>query len=101
MLELVKRRFRWKRNVEYDIALLSETESFNPFVTKKNADVWKQVATKLKESQLKMPVTDRSCRERVQKLLEQFRQEEEFSSIQNDFCISIYPMYVLQVILKL
>lgn len=69
-------RFVWKRNVKYDLFLLSEVNSRNPFAFNNQKPVWIDVAEALQKCELKMKVTDRSCRERVAELLKNFRKNE-------------------------
>lgn len=73
-------RFVWKRNVMYDVMLLSEVQSKNPYAFNKQKPVWIEIATVLSNGALKMQVTDRSCRERVMDLLKTHRQNESHSS---------------------
>jgi len=74
-------RFHFKTDQKYDLALLSETISANPFsVTKLKAKpLWEEVATALRESNLNMKVSERLVRERVSKLLSKFRKAEALS----------------------
>ena len=69
-------RFVWSRNLQYDFYLLLETEAKNPFSFKNQKPVWEEISKILKESDLKMKVTDRSCRDRVNDLLKKHRKEE-------------------------
>lgn len=69
-------RFVWSRNIQYDFYLLLETEAKNPFSFKNQKPVWEEISKILKESDLKMKVTDRSCRDRVNDLLKKHRKEE-------------------------
>lgn len=69
-------RFVWKRNENYDISLLSEVESRNPYAFQNQKPVWVEVAEVLQEGPLKMKVSDRSCRERVSELLKTHRKDD-------------------------
>lgn len=69
-------RFVWKRNIKYDLSLLSEVNSRNPFAFNNQKPVWCDVAKALQEGDLTMKVTDRSCRERVAELLKNHRKNE-------------------------
>lgn len=69
-------RFVWKRNIKYDLFLLGEVNSRNPFAFNNQKPVWIDVAEVLQKCELKMKVTDRSCRERVAELLKNFRKNE-------------------------
>lgn len=69
-------RFVWSRKIEYDFLLLIEVHQRNPFSFKKSKPVWKDIAEALRNSELQMKVTDRSCRERVGELLKKHRKEE-------------------------
>lgn len=73
-------RFVWKRNPQYDIALLYQVEAFNPFALTNQKTGWIDISNALKESELRMKVSDRSCRERVTELLKTHR-KDELSSI--------------------
>ncbi|KAG4069800.1 hypothetical protein HA402_006815 [Bradysia odoriphaga] len=75
--ELVK--FVWKRNVKYDVMLLSEVEAKNPFAFKNAKRTWEEIADVLQKCPLQMKVTHRSCRERVSELLKVHRGEEQRS----------------------
>lgn len=72
-------RFVWKRNIKYDLQLLHEVNSKNPFAFNNQKPVWMDVAKSLQEGHLKMKVTDRSCRERVTELLKKHRKDELIS----------------------
>lgn len=69
-------RFVWKRNPRYDLILLGEVESKNPYAFNKQKGVWFEIANVLQNCALKMKVTDRSCRERVTELLKSHRKSE-------------------------
>ncbi len=69
-------RFVWSRKIEYDHFLLLEVQTRNPFSFKKPKTVWEDVANTLQESELKMKVNSRNCRERVTELLKRHRKEE-------------------------
>lgn len=69
-------RFVWKRNLKYDLQLLCEVESQNPYASDKPKEVWTLIAKILREGALKMKVTERSCRERVNELLKNHRKNE-------------------------
>lgn len=69
-------RFVWSRNSAYDYFLLLEVQNRNPFSFKKPKQVWEDVAAVLRTSELKMKVTERSCRERVMELLKKHRKQE-------------------------
>ncbi len=69
-------RFVWKRNPRYDVTLLVEVEKRNPYSFHKPKPVWEMIAKTLREGSLKMRVTGRSCRERVNDLLKKHRKEE-------------------------
>lgn len=69
-------KFVWKRNPTYDMSLLYETESRNPFAFNNQKPKWVEIAKVLQDGPLKMKVTDRSCRERVTELLKVHRKEE-------------------------
>jgi len=73
--------FHFKTDIKYDIALLSETESVNPFtVSSMKAGVfWDQIAYNLEHSTLKLPVNARRCRERVTQLLREHSANEALS----------------------
>lgn len=73
-------RFSWKRNKKYDFLLLSEVQSRNPFVFKNPKPVWDEIAKTLQENSLKMKVTFRSCRDRVNELLKMHRRNERRSN---------------------
>jgi len=74
-------RFHFKNDIKFDEALLSETVTTNPFsVPKLKAKpLWEAVAKSLQECQLKMEVSERGARERVTKLLTEFRKGEALS----------------------
>lgn len=72
-------RFVWKRNIQYDIQLLTEIEQFNPFATKHQKPAWDEISLNLRDSPIAMNVTSRSCRERVTELLRQHRKGERLS----------------------
>lgn len=67
-------RFVWKRKPEYDLSLLLEVEKRNPYSFDKPKPIWEMVAKSLQK--LKMRVTERSCRDRVNELLKKHRKEE-------------------------
>lgn len=69
-------RFVWSRRQEYDTAVLQETQARNPFPCKNQKLIWDDIAKTLQEGELKMKVTDRSCRERVSELLKKYRKDE-------------------------
>lgn len=69
-------RFSWKRKPEYDLSLLLEVQKRNPFSFDKPRPIWEMVAKSLREGTLKMKVTERSCRDRVNELLKNYRKEE-------------------------
>lgn len=69
-------RFIWKRNLKYDLSLLAEVNSRNPFAFNNQKPYWTDVASALQCGDLKMRVTERSCRERVAELLKNFRKDE-------------------------
>lgn len=69
-------RFVWSRKAEYDLFLLLEVQSRNPYSFKKPKAIWEDIAKTLRECELKMKVTERSCRERVVELLKKHRKEE-------------------------
>lgn len=69
-------RFVWSRKIEYDLFLLLEVQDRNPYSFKKSKPVWEEVAESLRKCELKMRVTDRSCRERVAELLKKHRKDE-------------------------
>lgn len=73
-------RFVWKRNVEYDVMLMSEVQERNPFAFKNVKPVWNEIAQALRNCSLQMKVTDRSCRERATELLKMHRQKERRSN---------------------
>lgn len=73
-------RFLWRRNVKFDIMLLGEVQTQNPFAFKIQKPVWVDIAKVLQEGPLKMQVTDRSCRDRVIDLLKTHRKEENESA---------------------
>ena len=73
-------RFSWKRNPKFDILLLQEVESKNPFAFGKPKPIWEDIAVSLQNSDFKLKVTARSCRERTSDLLESFRKDEIASS---------------------
>lgn len=77
-VELVK--FVWKRNRNYDIMLLSEVQSRNPYAFKNSKSVWEEIASELQKGSLQMKVTFRSCRERVSELLKVHRLNERRSN---------------------
>ncbi|KAJ6642646.1 hypothetical protein Bhyg_07599 [Pseudolycoriella hygida] len=72
-------RFIWKRNVKYDLSLLAEVNSRNPFAFNNPKQIWMDVADTLKSGVLNMKVTGRSCRERTAELLKVFRKNELIS----------------------
>lgn len=80
-LEKELTKFVWKRNENYDITLLYETEARNPYAFSNQKPTWMQIAKVLQDGPLKMKVTDRSCRERVMELLKTHRKEESESSV--------------------
>lgn len=69
-------RFVWKRNPMYDVLLLSQVKSKNPYSFDNQKSVWTDIANVLQKGALKMKVTERSCRERVTHLLETYRQND-------------------------
>lgn len=73
-------RFVWKRNIQFDLLLLAEVNSKNPYAFNNQKPYWMDVAKCLQDSQLKMKVTDRSCRERVDELLKSHRKNEDKSN---------------------
>ena len=77
----MSRRFHWKSDIKYDLALLSETESVNPFTVpvSKSGTFWEQIAYNLVNSNLKLPVCARRCRERVTELLNEHNGKEALS----------------------
>lgn len=74
-------RFVWKRNSMYDIELLLEVQSKNPFAFHNQKPVWNDIAKTLQVGDLKMKVTERSCRDRIVELLKMHRQNERQSDI--------------------
>ena len=73
-------RFSWKRNPQYDLMLLTEVESQNPFAFKRPKPIWDEIATTLQESNLQMKVTGRSCKDRALDLIVMHRRDELQSS---------------------
>lgn len=71
--------FVWKRNFTYDIELLLEVQSKNPFAFRNQKQVWIEIAERLKNGEMKMKVTERSCRDRVTELLKTHRRNERQS----------------------
>ena len=74
-------RFSFIKRSECYLALLRETESINPFSvpTAKSISLWDEVAVNLQSCPLQMKVTGRSCRERVSKLIAEFKGDESRS----------------------
>lgn len=72
-------KFVWKRNIQFDIMLLTEVEAKNPFAFKMQKKAWEEIAEHLQNCPLKMKVTHRSCRERMAELLKVHRGEESQS----------------------
>jgi hypothetical protein len=75
------KKFHFSSNVKFDLALLSETESVNPYSAskQKSGPLWDDVAQNLINSNLEMPVNGRRCRERVTQLLKEHIQHEALS----------------------
>lgn len=73
-------RFVWKRNIRYDIQLLSEIEQVNPYALKNQKPAWDEIAEQLIKHPMAMKVTARSCRDRAVELLKAHRQNERKSS---------------------
>lgn len=71
----------WKRNARYDFMLLSEVETRNPFAFRNAKPVWEEISKHLQECSLKMKVTGRSCRERVNELLKTHRRKDRQSQV--------------------
>lgn len=69
-------RFLWRRNLKYDLLLLTEVESKNPYACYNQKPVWIDVASALQQGVLQMKVTERSCRDRVTELLKLHRKDE-------------------------
>ena len=69
-------KFVWKRNPQYDLELLAQVECKNPFAFKKDKPIWEDIAKTLQEGNLKMKVTERSCRDRTKDLLKNHRKDE-------------------------
>lgn len=69
-------RFVWKRKLEYDLSLLLEVQKRNPYSFHKPKPIWEMVSKSLREGTLKMRVTERGCRERVNELLKKHRKNE-------------------------
>jgi len=65
----------------FDLALLGETESINPYSVpiRKASTLWQEVAENLNKSNLEMKATGRNCSLRVKTLLKSFREEEAIS----------------------
>ena len=70
------KRFFWKRNIKYDLQLLSEVNSRNPYSLSNQKEIWQNVAKALQNSYLKMKVTGRSCRDRVTELLKNYHKDD-------------------------
>jgi hypothetical protein len=75
----VSKRFSFKSDVKYDIALLTEVESLNPFAYKVAKKIWNDIATNLMESEMNMSVTERRCKDRTMLLLKGFKKDEGIS----------------------
>lgn len=73
-------RFSFKSNAKYDIALLTEVEAINPFAFNVQKVPCEEVADNLVKSDLKMAVNERSCRERTNLLLRDFKKDEAISA---------------------
>ncbi len=69
-------KFVWKRNIQFDIQLLTEVGQINPFASKNQRTGWENVAQCLQDGPIPMQVTSRSCRERVFDLLKWHRKGE-------------------------
>ncbi len=69
-------RFVWSRRIDYDFLLLLEVQEKNPYSFKNSKPIWEEIAKNLRFGELKMKVTQRSCRDRVNELLKKFRKEE-------------------------
>lgn len=61
------------------MALLTEVETINPFAFKNQKQAWDEIAKNLQNSDLKMAVTERSCRDRMNMLLKDFKKDENLS----------------------
>jgi len=73
-------RFEFRSNPKYDLALLTEAEGINPYASAGTSKAaWTEVATNLQRCVLKMPVTERSCKKRVELLLKDFQEDETLS----------------------
>lgn len=73
-------RFLWRRNPKFDVMLLEQVQTKNPFAFKNQKQTWIEIAKVLQEGNLKMKVSDRSCRERVAELLKIHRKGERESA---------------------
>ncbi|OXA63630.1 hypothetical protein Fcan01_01723 [Folsomia candida] len=80
MENVSKKRFSFKSNAKYDIALLTEVEAINPFAFNVQKVPCEEVADNLVKSDLKMAVNERSCRERTNLLLRDFKKDEAISA---------------------
>lgn len=74
-------KFYFGKCFDFDLALLSETQTLNPFsVSKsKSKSVWDEVAKNLNACDLKLDVNHRQCRDRVTLLIKEFRGQEALS----------------------
>jgi len=75
-------RIEFRKDTKYDLALLAEVESINPFAFagKEQKAAWNDVAVKLQTCLWKMAVTGRSCKDRLKILMDDFRRDENLSN---------------------